>query len=127
MASKADTPLSLAFFSKMNTTRIQSDITNRIYSEISIRTEAQNEDNLRILMKSVFSKAFVDPYTNISSQVSDLNSQTVKEAVAIMKPNILQEVTYQNRLGTLPPPAEYPGNTSTYGKKIPYNTRIGFQ
>ena len=127
MASKADSPLSLAFFSKMNRARVQTDIARAIYSQLSVQTEPQSEDNVYILMKSVFSKAFVNPYTNISSQVEDLNAQTVKEAVAIMKPNILQEISYQNGLGVIPPPPDYPGNTSTYGKKIPYNTRIGFQ
>lgn len=127
MASKADTPLSLAFFSKMNRARIQDVLARKVSAELKFQIGPQNDDDLYVLMKNVFSRAFVDPYTDVASQVNDLNAQTVKEAFGIMKPKILQDVIFRQNLDKIPPPPDYPGNTSTYGMKIPYNTRIGFQ
>jgi len=127
MASKAATPLSLAFFSPMNISRVQQDLSQAVAKETGYRTEPQNESSLLVVMKSVFSKSYTNPYSNIEEQVQKLNAQTISDSVGIMKPNILQNIVYRKNLGTLPAPQEYPGNTSTYGKKLPYNTKIDFQ
>ncbi len=126
MASKAATPLSLAFFSPMNISRIQRDITQAVIKETGYKTEPQNESSILVVMKSVFSKSFSNPYSNIEEQVQKMNAQTVEDSVGIMKPNVMQNIVYRKNLGTLPQPQDYPGNTSTYGKKIPFNTKIGF-
>jgi hypothetical protein len=110
----------------MNISRIQRDITQAVIKETGYKTEPQNESSILVVMKSVFSKSFSNPYSNIEEQVQKMNAQTVEDSVGIMKPNVMQNIVYRKNLGTLPQPQDYPGNTSTYGKKIPFNTKIGF-
>lgn len=126
MAAPASTPLSLAFFSSINMSRVQDAIKSAVYQETGYSIRDQNPNDLSVLMKTVYSKTFGDPYTDIDRQLEYINRQCVVEAMGIMKPRIAQDVMYQRNLGLLPPPPAYPGNTSTYGKKIPFNTKIGF-
>lgn len=126
MALPASTPLSLAFFSPINIGRIQDGIKKAIHQETGYVIQNQNSNDVAVLMKTVYSKTFGNPYTDVEKQVDFINGQCVKEALTIMKPRIAQDILYQKNLGFLPPPPDYPGNTSTYGKKLPYNTKISF-
>ena len=126
MAAPASTPLSITFYSKQNISRIQQGISQAIMSETGQRVGPQNPSDLFILMQTVYAKNFRDPYSDIERQISNINSECVKEAVQIMKPRIAQFIIYTKNIDKLPPPPEWPGNTSTYGKKLPFNTKIGF-
>ena len=126
MAAPASTPLSIQFYSKQNRDRIQAGISQAILRETNYRVGPQDPNDLFVLMQAVYAKSFADPYRGIESQVERINAAVIKEAVGIMKPRIVQQVIYTRNLDTLPPPPEWPGNTSTYGKKLPYNSKIGF-
>jgi len=126
MAAPASTPLSITFYSKQNISRIQRGISQAIMSETGQRVGEQNPNDLFILMQTVYAKNFGDPYSGIERQINNMNSESVKEAVQIMKPRIAQYIIYTKNIGKLPPPPEWPGNTSTYGKKLPIGTRLGF-
>lgn len=126
MAAPASTPLSMRFYSKQNVAQIERGISQAIMSETGQRVGPQNPNDLFVLMQTVYAKSFQDPYANIERQIGNMNSDCVKEAVQIMKPRIAQFLIYNKNIGKLPPPPEWPGNTSTYGKKLPFNTKIGF-
>jgi hypothetical protein len=126
MAAPASTPLSIGFYSQQNRARIQAGITQAILRETSYRTDPQNPGDLFVLMQAVYAKTFSNPYSDIESQIERINAAVIKEAVSIMKPRIAQQVIYTRNLDKLPPPPQWPGNTSTYGKKLPYNSKIGF-
>lgn len=126
MAAPASTPLSIQFYSKQNVARIQQGISQAILSETRQRVGPQNPGDLFILMQTVYSKTFRDPYADLERQIDYINSECIKEAVQIMKPRIAQYIIYTQNIDKLPPPPEWPGNTSTYGKKLPFNTKIGF-
>ncbi|NBS68327.1 hypothetical protein EBT31_05350 [bacterium] len=126
MAAPASTPLSLAFYSKPNIARLQQGISQAIQTETGYRIEPQNPADLFVLMQAVYAKTFSDPYSDIERQIERINAAVVKEALGIMKPRIAQQVIYTRNLDTLPPPPDWPGNTSTYGKKLPFNNKVGF-
>jgi hypothetical protein len=125
MAAPASTPLSMAFYSKQNIAQIERGISQAIMSETGQRVGPQNPNDLFVLMQTVYAKSFQDPYSDIQRQIGNMNSDCVKEAVQIMKPRIAQFLIYNKNIGKLPPPPEWPGNTSTYGKKLPIS-KIGF-
>ena len=125
MAAPASTPLSMTFYSKQNIARIQQGISQAIMSETGQRVGPQNPSDLFVLMKAVYTKTYQDPYSDIERQINKINSECVKEAVQIMKPRIAQSIIYTKNIDKLPPPPEWPGNTSTYGKKLPIS-KIGF-
>jgi hypothetical protein len=125
MAAPASTPLSMRFYSKQNIAQIERGISQAIMSETGQRVGPQNPSDLFVLMQTVYAKSFQDPYSDIERQIGNMNSDCVKEAVQIMKPRIAQFLIYNKNIGKLPPPPEWPGNTSTYGKKLPIS-RIGF-
>ena len=125
MAAPASTPLSMRFYSKQNVAQIERGISQAIMSETGQRVGPQNPNDLFVLMQTVYAKSFQDPYSDIQRQIGNMNSDCVKEAVQIMKPRIAQFLIYNKNIGKLPPPPEWPGNTSTYGKKLPIS-RIGF-
>jgi hypothetical protein len=116
----------MRFYSKQNVAQIERGISQAIMSETGQRVGPQNPNDLFVLMQTVYAKSFQDPYANIERQIGNMNSDCVKEAVQIMKPRIAQFLIYNKNIGKLPPPPEWPGNTSTYGKKLPFNTKIGF-
>jgi hypothetical protein len=125
MAAPASTPLSMRFYSKQNIAQIERGISQAIMSETGQRVGPQNPSDLFVLMQTVYAKSFQDPYSDIERQIGNMNSDCVKEAVQIMKPRIAQFLIYNKNIGKLPPPPEWPGNTSTYGKKLPIS-KIGF-
>lgn len=125
MAAPASTPLSITFYSKQNISRIQQGISQAIMSETGHRVGPQNPNDLFVLMKTVYTKTYQDPYSDIERQINKINSECIKEAVQIMKPRIAQFIIYTKNIDKLPPPPEWPGNTSTYGKKLPIS-KIGF-
>lgn len=125
MAAPASTPLSMRFYSKQNIAQIERGISQAIMSETGQRVGPQNPNDLFVLMQTVYAKSFQDPYSDIQRQIGNMNSDCVKEAVQIMKPRIAQFLIYNKNIGKLPPPPEWPGNTSTYGKKLPIS-KIGF-
>lgn len=120
------TPLSDAYFSDFNREQIHNGIIAAVQSKTGVTIERQNDQDLQALMKRVWANMARDFYSDVRGQVSAMNSQVVKEATATVSTGVLQQLVYLRDISSNPVPLPAPASTSTYGNKLPYNTKIAF-
>lgn len=121
-----DTPLSSAFFSEFNRESIHADIIQRMREKTGHTLQRQNDSDLQALMRKVYIDLVQDPMTEVQSQVKKMNAQVVKEATATISTGMLQQLVYMRDISANPIPLPVPVSTSTYGNKLPYNSKISF-
>lgn len=126
MAHPAETPVSTAFHSPMNQERLQFMIRDKVKELTNRNIDRQDAGDLRALMGKVYTNMMADPYRDIQGQVSRMNAQVVREASQTISTGLAQQVKFLQDLGRQPVPLAVPASTSTYGKKIPINNKIGF-
>ena len=126
MAHPAETPVSTAFNSPMNQERLQFMIRDKVKELTNRNIDRQDAGDLRALMGKVYTNMMADPYRDIQGQVSRMNAQVVREASQTISTGLAQQVKFLQDLGKQPVPLAVPASTSTYGKKIPINNKIGF-
>ena len=120
------TPLSDAYFSDFNREQIHNGIISAIQSKTGVTIERQNDQDLQALMKRVWANMARDFYNDVRGQVSAMKSQVVREATATVSTGVLQQLVYLRDISSNPVPLPAPMSTSTYGNKLPYNTKIAF-
>jgi hypothetical protein len=112
-----DTPLSCAFFSAGNVRILQNGIKAGVHKKSNGRFQIadQDEDTLKIIMRSVFLQHATNQPTNITGQISALNKIVLDYSV----PQVLSEaqsyVKYKNDVSTLVVPIQRP--VSTYSSQ----------
>jgi hypothetical protein len=120
------TPLSSAFFSEFNREKIHGDIIQVIKNKTGYVISRQNDQDLQALMRKVYTDLVQDPNTDIINQVEKMNRQVAKEATATISTGMLQHIVYLRDISANPVPLAVPVTTSTYGNKLPYNSKIAF-
>lgn len=120
------TPLTDAFFSEFNREQIHRAIIDSVQAKTGVRIERQNDADLQALMKRVYTNMARDPYSDVRGQVADMNAQVAKEATATVSTGVLQQLVYLRDISSNPVPLAAPVSTSTYGNKMPYNSKIAF-
>lgn len=120
------TPLSDAFFSDFNREQIHNMIIDSVQAKTGVRIERQNDADLQALMKRIWANMSRDQYSDVRGQVDAMNKQTVKEATATVSTGVLQQLVYLRDISSNPVPLAAPVSTSTYGNKMPYNSKIAF-
>ena len=120
------TPLSDAFFSDFNREQIHNMIIDSVQAKTGVRIERQNDADLQALMKRIWANMSRDQYSDVRGQVDAMNKQTVKEATATVSTGVLQQLVYLRDISSNPVPMAAPVSTSTYGHKMPYNSKIAF-
>jgi hypothetical protein len=120
------TPLTDAFFSDFNREQIHNMIIDSVQAKTGVKIERQNDADLQALMKRVYTNMARDPYSDVRGQVDAMNKQTVKEATATVTTGVLQQLVYLRDISSNPVPMAAPVSTSTYGNKMPYNSKIAF-
>ncbi len=120
------TPLSDAFFSDFNRAQVHNMIIDSVQAKTGVRIERQNDADLQALMKRVWANMSRDQYRDVRGQVEAMNVQTVKEATATVSTGVLQQLVYLRDISSNPVPLAAPVSTSTYGNKMPYNSKIAF-
>ena len=107
-------PLSCTFFSAANVRILQNGIKAGVYNRSNGRFQIadQDEDTLKIIMRSIFLQHSTNLPTNISQQVSALNKMVVDYAAPQIYGEAVSYVKYKNDVSTLVVPIERP--TSTY-------------
>lgn len=112
-----DTILSQAFFSKDNIIIIQNAIRKRVYNKTKKIIGNQNEDNLKIIMRSTFLQFSANLPKNIKEQVGALNEKVLSYCV----PKVLNELTgyinYAKDVSTMAMPIDRPAYISAKGTK----------
>jgi len=120
------TPLTDAYFSEFNREQIHNGIIATVQAKTGVTIERQNDSDLQALMKRVYTNMARNPYGDVREQVSAMNAQVVKEATATVSTGVLQQLVYLRDISSNPVPLPAPVSTSTYGNKLPYNTKIAF-
>ena len=120
------TPLTDAFFSDFNREQIHNSIIDSVQAKTGLRIERQNDADLQALMKRVYTNMARDPYSDVRGQVDAMNRQVAKEATATVSTGVLQQLVYLRDISSNPVPLPAPVSTSTYGNKLPYNSKIAF-
>jgi hypothetical protein len=120
------TPLSDAFFSDFNRETIHNDIIQSIRAKTGYTIQRQNDADLQALMKRVYINLMADPYVDVRGQVANMNKRVVQEATQTISTGVLQQLMYIKDISQNPVPLDAPVSTSTYGNKIPDNTKFAF-
>ena len=108
-----DTNLSNTFFSADNMRIVQNGIKAGVYQRSKGRFQIadQDEDTLKIIMRSVFLQHATNLPTNIAGQVSALNKIVLDYAVPQVFSEAQAYVKYKNDVSTLVVPVQRPIST----------------
>jgi predicted double-glycine peptidase len=120
------TPLNSLYFSEFNQDLLQRGIREKFKQLTGIKIDYQNGDDLMTLMRYVFINNSGDHHTNVNEQVRKMNAVVIDTAVGQVKTGVAQYLSYVQDVDTLAVPLAQPINTSTYGKKIDLNDKIGY-
>ena len=117
--SLTNTSLSLKFFSKENINIIQNLIKKGVYinSNNTYIISNQNEQELIIIMRSIYLQYGKNLPNNINEQINELNNKTVEWAIENIISNIQQYISYKKTCSTLPMPLERAQLPSQKGTK----------
>lgn len=123
---QSETPLNTLFFSEFNRNLLQHAIRTR-FRQISggIEIDRQSDDDLFALMRVVFINNAGDHFQNVNAQVREMNTVVMNAAVKQIKTGVMQQIDYLRDTESMAEPLAQPINTSTHGKKIPFNDKIG--
>lgn len=119
------TPLNGLYFSELNMQLVQKGIRQKFRNDTNIRIDYQNPNDLYALMRVVFINNSGDHFSNVNEQVRAMNTIVIDEAIRQIKTGVAQYVNYIRDIETISEPLDRPLNTTTFGKKIDINNKIG--
>jgi hypothetical protein len=122
---QCETPLNILFFSDFNKNLLQRGIRQTFKSRSGIAIDYQNPDDLYSIMRMVFINNSGDHYKDINNQVKMMNTKVIDTAISQIQTGVSQYIAYANEIDTTRTLMDRPENTSTTGKKIAFNTKIG--
>lgn len=113
------TGVSETFFSKENIDIIQEGIINTVYnrSNGSYEIGKQSDQELNIIMRSIYLQEGKNLNYDIMTQVRELNTKVIKWCVDEVIKNIKQYIEYKRSVSTLPMPMEHSLLLSQKGTK----------
>jgi hypothetical protein len=115
-----NTPLSNAFFSGKNICYIQNAIRNGVYqkSKGHFTISNQDEDTLKIIMRSIFLQHAANQPNNIKQQIQQLNKIVLDYAVPATYNEAVGYQKYREDQSTLVVPLELPLNHDRNYKQL---------
>ena len=122
---QCDTPLNTLFFSDFNINLLQRGIRQAFKDKTGISIDYQNPDDLYGIMRMVFINNSGDHYSKVNDQVRSINARVIDTAISQIQTGVSQYITYVRDIDTISVPLDQPINTSTTGKKIDFNNKIG--
>ena len=110
--------LSEVFFSSQNIQILQNGIRAGVYkaSKGRFKIGSQNEDSLKIIMRSIYLQSALNQPSNISQQVLALNQLVLDYAVPQISSEAMAYIKYKNDVSTLAVPMSTPVYTSQKGQ-----------
>lgn len=98
------------FFSALNINTLQDGLRYKIYQETNgkFTIGKQSEQELKIIMRSIYLQYSTNDDGDCVAQVKKLNSLVLNWAVPEVLSNLLQYQTYRKDASTLPIPMEHP-------------------
>lgn len=115
-----DTPLSILFFSKENIELLQTSIKKGVYEKSNQQYVIgnQNEDELKIIMRSIFlQNAHNLPY-DITKQIKELNTLVLKYAVKQIYEAAISYMKYKQDVSNPLIISSHPVNASNKGNTL---------
>jgi len=115
-----NTPISIAFFSNKNIARLQKYIRREIFKRSKgeyILDIDQDENDLLLVMRSIYLEYSRHLPTNIEEQVSHLNRYTLREIIPGMMTNIDQQLGYLRDISQPIQPIALPLNVNNGGRR----------
>ena len=114
------TALSDAFFSKENVQNIQAEIKNGVYkkSNHQYRICDQNEDTLKIIMRSIYLQNSKNQPDNITQQIKELNDIVIKYCVHQLYGEADGYIKYKRDVSTMSVPLSLPVSSSYKHKTL---------
>lgn len=102
------TGVSKVFFSMENINLLQTGIRNKILNDTNgeYNIGRQKDDELKIVMRSIYFQHAKNQSTNVSAQVLDLNTRVIEWCVPEIISNIKQSQKYIKDISTMPVPLE---------------------
>jgi len=125
MYKQESNPLYRAFFSEENAARIQSGIKSEVRKRVNVSIRDQNPMDLFTIMSSVYSVNISNPYGDLSKQIPWMNAQVISKCADQIVTGIKSYQMYIADISSRPVPNDLPANTSSYGKKLSINNKIG--
>jgi len=122
---QCETPLNTLFFSEFNKNLLQRGIRQTFKNKTGIAIDYQNSDDLYGLMRVVFINNSGDAYSRVNEQVKVMNGRVIETAVSQIQTGVSQYMSYVKDIDTISVPLSQPINTSTVGKKMAINNKIG--
>jgi hypothetical protein len=122
---QCETPLNTLFFSEFNQNLLQRGIRQAFKNKTGIAIDRQNPDDLYSIMRVVFINNSGDHYSRVNEQVRMMNERVIETALGQIQTGVSQYMSYVQDIDTISTPLDQPINTSTVGKKIGYNNKIG--
>ena len=122
---QVETPLNTLFFSEFNQNLLQRGIRQAFKNKTGIAIDRQNPDDLYSMMRVVFINNAGDHYARVNEQVKSMNTRVIETALGQIQTGVSQYMAYVKDIDTIAVPLSQPINTSTVGKKIPKNMKIG--
>jgi hypothetical protein len=122
---QCETPLNTLFFSDFNKNLLQRGIRQAFKNRSGISIDYQNSDDLYGIMRMVFVNNSGDHYTRVNDQVREMNGRVIETALSQIQTSVSQYIAYVKDIDTISMPLDQPLNTSTTGKKIDFNNKIG--
>ena len=122
---ECETPLNTLFFSDFNKNLLQRGIRQAFKNKTGIAIDYQNPDDLYGIMRMVFINNSGDHYNRVNEQVREINTRVIETAVGQIHTGVSQYMAYNRDIDTISVPLDQPVNTSTVGKKIDFNDKIG--
>ena len=114
-----NTPLSLAYFSVENIDILQNNIRKGVYEKSNgeFLIGLQDEDELKIIMRSVFLQNSLNLEINIREQIKDLNSLVESYAIEQIYKEAISYLKYKRDASNMYTLLALPTNSSVRGGK----------
>jgi len=123
---QCETPLNTLFFSDFNKNLLQRGIRQTFKNRTGIAIDYQNPDDLYGIMRMVFINNAGDHHTQVKEQVQMMNGRVIETALSQIQTGVSQYIAYAEDIDSTRTLLERPANTSTVGKKMDFNDKIGF-
>lgn len=111
------TPVSDMFFSPQNIDILQDAIRYKTYQETNVVVGRQSDQELKIIMTSMFFRYSRHVANDITGQVRELNGHVVDYAVQQVVTNVKQYFAYRRDASTMPMPLDNPEKMGIKGTK----------
>lgn len=122
------TPLNTLYFSDFNIDLIQRGIRQKFKDETGISIDYQKRDDVFAIMRVVFINNAGNQMKNVNEQVKFMNSIVIETALSQVRSGVAGFLGYMKDISdtaTSDRLNDLPVNTSTVGKKMPINNKIG--